>query len=177
MNADHGTSGKREPDVGVRYGSLARGSAGPQLVDQMAGAAKVSANASVIATPLNTRRDRLAMTSSWTAMNVTPISWSTSTASSVCHAASDALAMARSGATGMRIAYPSAMKSAKRRRRLNRAREGDRWDAQWRAVATLNAKPESSRNRHDVRPRWNCHTLKTMPDRNAGASSASTVWP
>ena len=68
MNADHGTSGKREPDVGVRYGAIARGSDGSQLVDQMAGAAKVSASASVMATPLNTRRDRLAMTSSWTAM-------------------------------------------------------------------------------------------------------------
>jgi hypothetical protein len=51
------------------------------------------------------------------------------------------------------------------------------WLDQWRAVATLNANPDRSRNRADVRPRWNCHTLNHSLAWYELESRALDVWP
>jgi len=41
----------------------------------------------------------------------------------------------------------------------------------------LNANPDSSRNKLDVRPRWKFQTSNHVPCWYSGASSALTVWP
>ncbi len=69
------------------------------------------------------------------------------------------------------------MNRANRRTRFHHLGLRVVWDAQCRPVATLNANPDSSRNRLEVSPRWNCQALCQVPALYIGASSASIAWP